>query len=245
MPDPAACGYPTAATTGVPGGRQLQALDGNLVIDVDGTVIDGMEIHGCVRVTGDHVVIRESRIVATGCSWGVRNEGDDLALLDVELTCGGGNGTGVGSSNLYLARVDIHGCENGLDVAGHVTVRDSYIHDGTTANEAHTDGAQLGQGAAFILLDHNTIVVPAPGGTSAIIMWDEGDPQNSDVMISGNLLAGGTYTLYCPRQNATNVRIVNNRFGPYEYGSVDSCVPGHVAEFAGNVADATGLPVTG
>jgi hypothetical protein len=74
-------------------------------------------------------------------------------------------------------------------------------------------------------------------------MWDENDPQNTNVLISGNLLAGGTYTLYCPRNNSTNVRIINNRFGPYQYGSSNSCVSGHVAAFTGNVTDGTGAPL--
>jgi hypothetical protein len=142
-----------------------------------------------------------------------------------------------------VIRANIHNCENGLNVGGNVTVKDSYIHDLFDGNGAHTDGAQFNQGASNITFTHNTIISPAPGGTSAIIMWDENDPQNANVLISGNLLAGGTYTLYCPRNNSTNVRIINNRFGPYQYGSSNSCVSGHVAEFTGNVTDSTGAPL--
>jgi hypothetical protein len=52
--------------------------------------------------------------------------------------------------------------------------------------------------------------------------------------------AGGTYTLYCPRNNSSNVNIVGNRFGNYQYGSSNSCVSGHVAQFSGNVRDSDG-----
>ncbi len=61
-------------------------------------------------------------------------------------------------------------------------------------------------------------------------------------MIENNLLAGGTYSLYCPRQGPVdNVRITNNRFGTFEYGYANSCTGNHVTEWAGNVRDSTGV----
>jgi hypothetical protein len=118
------------------------------------------------------------------------------------------------------------------------------VHDLFGIDGSHTDGAQLNQGAEAIVFEHNTIVSPMPGGTAAIIMWNEGDPQNRDVTISNNLLAGGAWTLYCPRSDSTGVRVVGNRFGAAEFGPAAACTAGHVAEFTGNTVDASGAPLT-
>lgn len=237
----AACGFPNAANTGPAG--VLTVVTGNVDLAVDGMVYADIEVRGCIDVTGQNVTIRNVRVAGNGCFWGIINHSTGLTIEDSEVSCGG-PGTGIGYQNLYVVRTEIRNCENGLDVSvnGHVTVRDSWIHDMITANGAHTDGAQFGQGAEFVLLDHNTIDIPAPGGTSAVIMWDEGDPQNREVLISGNLLSGGTYTLYCGRSGpVVHVTVTGNRFGPHEFGSSNACGDGEV--WTGNVVDATGAPL--
>jgi hypothetical protein len=243
MANLAACGLPNAANTGVPAGQSLAVISGNYTVSTDGAVVDGKEIRGCVEVRAANVTIRNSRIVGNGCFYAVRNFSTGLTLSDVDITCGNANGTGVTATNYTIIRANIHNCENGLNVGGNVTLTDSYIHDLFDGNGAHTDGAQFNQGASNITFRHNTIISPAPGGTSAIIMWDESDPQNTNVLITGNLLAGGTYTLYCPRNNSSNVKIIGNRFGSFQYGSTNSCVSGHVAEFSGNVRDSDGAGI--
>ena len=42
--------------------------------------------------------------------------------------------------------MNVHGCENGLDINQNITVEDSYIHDLYNPGSAHTDGAQLASG---------------------------------------------------------------------------------------------------
>ena len=42
--------------------------------------------------------------------------------------------------------MNIHGCENGLDIDQNITVEDSYIHDLYNGAEAHTDGIQFASG---------------------------------------------------------------------------------------------------
>lgn len=196
-----------------------------------------------MEVRANNVTIRNVRVVGNDCFYGIRNYNSGLRIEDSEIQCGG-NGTGVTSNNYTVLRTDISRCENGFNVSGNVSVSDSWVHDMEACCGAHTDGAQFNQGAANIVFSHNTMVVPAPGGTSAIIMWDEGNPQNSNVLLNDNILAGGTYTLYCPRMNSTNVRVTNNRFGPHEYGTTNSCVAGHVAQFSGNVNDIDNSPVS-
>jgi hypothetical protein len=235
----AECGFPNAANTGPTGA--LAVVNGNLSLDSDGQVLADTEVRGCVEVHGQGVTIRNVRVVGDGCFWGIINHSTGLTIEDSEVSCGG-NGTAIGPANLYVVRTEIRQCENGFHVDGHVTVRDSWIHDMITSGGAHTDGAQLGQGAEFVLLDHNTVDIPAPGGTSAVIMWDEGDPQNREVLISGNLLSGGTYTLYCGRTGAVvNVTITSNRFGTFEFGYANACNSGEV--WTGNVRDSDGATI--
>ena len=244
LADLAKCGLPNAGNTGVPAGTALSVISGDYTITTDGAVISGKEFHGCVDVQAANVTIKNSRFFSSGCA--IRNHSTGLTISDVEISCDNDpHLTGVGDANFTVIRANIHNCENGFDIRANVTVRDSYIHDLYYGDGAHTDGAQLNQGASNITLTHNTIISPNPGGTSAIGIWNEVDPQASNVLVSGNLLAGGAYTLYCPRRNSTNVQIVNNRFSSGEYGSTDSCTSGHVAAFTGNVTDSTHAPLGG
>ena len=241
--NPSGCGFPDATNTGVPAGTALTAVTGNVTLSTPGMVYEGQDVTGCVEVHADNVTIRNSRISGAGCQYALHNQAAGLTIADSEVTCARSAGTGIGSSDFTASRVNVHGCENGFNVSGRAVIRDSWVHDLFGAEGTHTDGAQLNQGAESIVLEHNTIVSPLPGGTAAIIMWNEGDPQNRDVTISRNLLAGGAWTLYCPRNDSTGVRVVGNRFGSSEFGPAAACTAGHVAEFSGNITDANGTPL--
>jgi hypothetical protein len=241
--NPSGCGFPDATNSGVPASTALTDVAGDVALTTPGMVYEGVDVHGCVEVRADNVTIRNSRISGPGCQYALHNQAAGLTITDTEVTCARTAGTGIASSDFTASRVNVHGCENGFNVSGRATIRDSWVHDLFGIEGSHTDGAQLNQGAESIVLEHNTIVSPLPGGTAAIIMWNEGDPQNRDVTISNNLLAGGAWTLYCPRSDSTGVRVVGNRFGAAEFGPVAACTAGHVAEFAGNIADASGAPL--
>lgn len=242
--NPGGCGFPDALSTGPAGG--LGTWTGSRTFTTAGQTVANTTINGCVEVRAANVTFRNVQFNVGGCFWGIQNFSTGLQVIDSAIDCARTNGNAIGSTNLALVRVEISRCENGLNVAGNVSVTDSWIHDmNGSAGGAHTDGAQFNQGASNIVFQHNTINVgPQNGATSAIIAWNEGNPQNANVTINNNLLAGGTYTLYCPRQNSTNFRVTNNRFGTHEFGSTDSCIPGHVAAFTGNVRDQDGTPVT-
>jgi hypothetical protein len=244
-PHPSRCGFPDKTNTGVPPGVKLAVVNGNQEIEKPGTVIDGKDIRGCVDIKAKNVTIRRSKISCKSffvvASWTDRYSGGGARLEDVELDCQGTRGTGVGSYGLTVVRAEIHGCENGVDVDHSVTVRDSYIHSPFNNAEAHSDGMQFNSGSK-ILVDHNTIVIP--DGTSAIISHPNG---NADVTISRNLLAGGAYTLYCPRDSSRDFRVVDNRFSKSvaakggAFGPWTDCPK--VAEVAGNVWDGDLTPV--
>src|SRR5215471_4151642 len=107
---------------------------------------------------------------------------------------------------------------------------------------ARTGSNINGAGGAHIVVQHNTIF--NPGGTPAIISNPD---QNSDVLIDSNLLGGGAFTLYCPRDSSVNFRVTNNRFSTLftpqsgAYGPWDACEK--VALLSNNVWDATLRPL--
>ena len=247
-PGPPASGpWPDASNTGVPAGTALTP-SGGMTINTAGAVINARDISGAVVVNAPNVTIRRSRIRSSS-SWAVENNSTGLLIEDSEIDGLGANGHAIGSANMTLRRVNIHGAENGLDVDGNLIVEDSYIHDLTTANGAHTDGAQFNQGASDIVFRHNTIapVAGSSGGTSCIIMWDEGGAQNTRVRIEDNRLLGRgvAYTLYSPRQQASQIYINRNRFIAGKFGTTSGVHVGTtVTEFNGNVYDDTGKPVS-
>jgi hypothetical protein len=236
--DPGSCGLPDASNTGVPAGTKLITVNGDMDVKSAGTVIRNKNIKGCITVLAPNVTIKDTKISCPGY-YGIlfdsSTKGSGLLIEDVEIDCLDTNTTGVASHGLTARRLNIHGCENGFSIDNTSTVADSYIHDFYQGATGHADGIQL-EGGADITITHNTILDLI--GTSAIIS----DPsQNSNVLVSGNLMAGGSYTLYCPRDSSTNYRVIGNRFSKMyypkggQYGPWSDC--NKLADLSGNLWD--------
>lgn len=242
---PSACGLPDATNTGVPAGTTLTVVNGDLEVTQAGTVIDGKDIRGCVSIRAPHVTIRRSRITCTNfyvvANFKSYYSAGSLVIEDSELDCKNTGGTGVGDYGVTARRLNIHNCENGFDIDNTFTVQDSYIHDLYEGPEGHADGIQLA-GGAHITITHNTIF--NPNGTSAII---SNPRSNSDVLVANNLMAGGSYTLYCPGDTSQNFRVIGNRFSTLfsakggEFAPWTDCEK--VAEVRGNIWDNSLQPV--
>lgn len=239
--DPSSCGMPDETNTGVPSGVTLSVVTGDMTISTEGAVIDRKDIRGCITVTAANVTIKRSKITCLNfyviSSFAERYSGGGLLVEDVEIDCQNTNGTGIGSYGFTARRVNIHGCENGYDIDSDSTVTSSYTHDLYAGATGHTDGIQLA-GGSHITITNNTLF--NPGGTSAII---SNPSKNSDVLVSHNLMAGGAYTLYCPKEVSSDYRVLNNRFSTVftpksgAYGPWVYC--GKVASVSGNVWDST------
>jgi hypothetical protein len=248
QPPPPAGGFPDASNTGVPAGTTLTP-SGSQTITTAGAVVQNLDISGTLDIRAANVTVRNVRVHGFGDQIG--NWSTGLTVEDSEIDSGGANSTCFGiDGGVTIRRSELTGCENGFNVGGSGLAEDNWIHDLTTANGAHTDGAQVNQGASGWTLRHNTIdSVPGTGGcTSNIIMWNEGDPQNSNAWIENNRLLGEgcSFALYCPRQFAASggIYVNNNRFQRGVFGYTDSCRVGDtITEFNGNVDDATGAPL--
>lgn len=174
-----------------------------------------------------------------------------LLIEDSEFDCQGTHGSGIAEANFTARRVDIHGCENGFSLNQNVVIEDSYIHDLYNDDGAHMDGVQLAQGhwngsgyvccALNITVSHNRIEAIDPDGDYGSSAMTSNRAPDVNILIENNLLAYGSYTLYCV-QGATgvNYRVVDNRFVPGAFGFSTDCSD---EVQSGNVNHATGQPI--
>jgi hypothetical protein len=137
---------------------------------------------------------------------------------------------------------DIAGTENAVDIGwpilGASYIHDNYIHDFTAwdpvqapPDGSHCDGLQTfdisGSGGMSVI--HNTILgwqtsgtfQPINQGTSSCLAFITGQ---HDLTVDFNLMAGGSYCMYGPSQNAggghpVNVKVRNNRFSTLYYSA--------------------------
>jgi hypothetical protein len=219
-------GFPNASNTGVPAGTALTAYTGPSRISTPGTVIEGKTM-GCVRVTAPGVVIRKSKISCGGGYAVLSADGDyggtPLRIEDSEVDCKMSGGTALGEASITARRLNIHACENGGDINQSFDVQDSYVHDLYQSASAHPDGFQFASGhfengarkagSRNVTIKHNTIYATRDDGTigNAAIISNRGGDTN--VLIQGNLLAGGGYTLYCEQDaRGSNYRVLDNAF---------------------------------
>jgi hypothetical protein len=244
--------YPDAQCTGVPAGTQLTVHTGDLTIDAPDTVIDGLDIQGCVLVKAPGAIIRNSKITCESflavASYKNNYTGTGIVLEDVEISCADTPGTAVGDYNVTVRRANIHSCENGFDADGEITVEDSYIHDLYADEVTHTDGMQITDVGKNITVRHNTISAGLLGN-AAIITPRVTAGIVDNILIQENLFSGGGYTLYCEQDGpATNYRVIDNHFSTVfhptvgEYGPSTDCNDEPVV--TGNVIHETGEPLT-
>lgn len=261
-------------------GWSWDSADNILNVTGDNAMLDGLSVNAVVYVTSTGVTIKNSKVKAvqtagnayychsdessairslTGCTAlsGVGTSSNDprLIIQDSEVDyqgVAGDTGTCIGSRNINVLRVNIHGCENGFDADGYMIIQDSYIHDlyNSAVGDPHTDGLQSGVGET-LTITHNVFYGFTTGcvypnssgscnGTSAINIGGQPDQAtSSNVVVSRNLLAGGAYTMYCAIKPPTNFNITQNYFSTVyssrvgEYGPTSGCANGETS--SGNV----------
>ena len=235
MPKPSDCGFPDATNTGVPPGTELTRVDGDVVLDEPGMTYSGVELHGAIQVVADDVTIEKVRIVSDAY-YPIRTFGDrqpkDTVIRDVEIDMQGQDeGKGIAFNDYTATRVWFH---NGLDCAhagSNVVITDSFcdLPKLKRGSAAHADGFQS-DGGRNLVFRHNTVRNPN-GQTAAILMSTNTAPIDK-VVVDGNLLSGGGYTVYCgttdgavaTRMTYTN-NIVSREFFPRGgfYGPATGC----------------------
>ncbi|MFI6497329.1 DUF4082 domain-containing protein [Nonomuraea typhae] len=221
--DPPITGFPDAGNTG-PTVTSFKKMKGG-EIKTDGAVFEGVELTESVDVWADNVTFRNCRII-TGGYWGIQlREGyTNLTVENCEIASDRKRKLDIGVWNdgtgkMTVRRNEIHSTSNAAIMAKSGIIEDNYIHDMWQAAPGdHTDGIQTNgnKGENELVIRHNTIINPE-NQTSAIILSPVFGPIH-DVVVSGNLLAGGGYCIYGGAKHIEhpyspyNVVIKNNVF---------------------------------
>lgn len=252
---PSACGYPDASNTGVGVGANL-VKSGCITARTAGQVIQNVFIDGCsISVEAPNVTIRNVKMSQSAVdSFAIIvRPGASARIENVEIA---GLNKGIGSvqyailsqtsSSVIVDRANLYQCADCIQ-GENMTITNSYIHDMANPPGAHVDGFQCNSSCGSTLR-HNTIFNEW-GQTAAIAFFaDFGTPRNS--IVEDNLLAGGGYTVYGGTDNASGIRIINNRFarqfssksGQYGHGTAfNRTANGNT--WSGNTWDDTGSTV--
>ena len=196
---PIPAGFPNANTTG-PVGAGLSYGDltasGGMTIKTANAVIEKLDISGLVTVDANNVTIRNCRIIS-GNIYGVRIE-DGVTGLTIEYCEISGtthNSAGVNGNYDTLRYCNIYSFQDGLKIASNSVMEHCYIHDLYHEPGMHNDGMQNSGNGTNIIIRHNTVQALYQSQTAAIKITTNTGPIDN-ILIEGNFLSGGSYTVY-------------------------------------------------
>ena len=239
---PHACGFPDATNTGA--NCSALAPFGPITVTSNGAVVEGKNINGSVTVQASNVTIRNDCVTSSGIYPVHFVSGSNLTVEDTTIT-----GTGHGcdravepaGNGAVMDRLNVSGCEDGIQMYDHDVLENSYIHDLAFTSSSHNDGVQQNGGRDDVV-KHNTIFNPHNQTSCVNFTTDFGGI--SDITITGNLLNGGNYTVYSRsggNGDPAGVSVTGNQFGGADvYGLLSD--DGSVT-WSGNVSDATGQAI--
>jgi hypothetical protein len=273
---PSACGYPDATTTGVPAGTTLTAVpaqattgpgwtyntsDATLTVTGNGTTLSGLSVTGSVNITASNVTLTNDQVVSDDATFGISLRHTANVTIQ-NSSVGGANAT---TGRVNYAVDDIYGDSTGLTVkndnitnwrvginaeAGLIT--GNYIHSPGFQAGDHTDGIYDSEGTSQLTISNNTILNSLNQACAIMLQSAAGIPV-SNLAITGNLLAGGGYTIYAggAQNDSTNIAITGNRFGQQyfttsgQYGPDAQYQPAGTGNtWSGNIWDTTGTTVS-
>jgi hypothetical protein len=224
----------------------------------NGAVVSGLSITGHIEVYASNVVINNDNILETGGAWGVGlRSGRNVKIENSNIYSPDATGSGRllvgikdfgGAAGVQILNNNIYHTSTGVQVDQGL-IQGNYIHDlGYEAGD-HLNGITSNGGESALLeVNHNTIL-NSFDQTDAVSLFEDFGQQTNRI-ISNNLLAGGDYVIYGGQNaggvTATNIRITDNRIsriyhpnGGY-YGPLadfDASKPGNV--WSGNIWDDT------
>ena len=238
---PHSCGFPDATNTGA--NCSALAPSGPITVTSNGAVVEGKNISGSVTVQASNVTIRNDCVTSSGIYPVHFVSGSNLTVEDTTITGTGGCLRAVepAGSGAVMDRLNVSGCEDGIQMYDHDVLENSYIHDLAFTSSSHNDGVQQNGGRDDVV-KHNTIFNPHNQTSCVNFTTDFGGI--SDITITGNVLNGGNYTVYSRsggNGDPAGVSVTGNQFGGADvYGLLSD--DGSVT-WSGNVSDATGQAI--
>lgn len=219
--------------------------EGTLATTQDGQVISEVEVHGDIQINHDNVTIHHFKMV--GGHLLVNPDNTGAVIEDCELDGGTDPGTfpAVSYARYELRRCYIHGFGEGPMANGDVVIENIVIHDFVDYEHvgAHQDAIQIVCGDN-IIIRNNWLDSDAPVANAAIMIGTACGPVDN-VLVEGNVLAGGGYAIFGGSDefyqqeggHATNVTIRNNYFATWHHNRSGWAGPYtniYLADFSGN-----------
>jgi hypothetical protein len=207
---------PERGSVGVPPGLQL-CPSPPLTVSVPGAVLDGWDVHGGIVVDAPDVVVRRTRVTGDGrAPYGISTTAaGSVRIEDVTLT-GDFTEAAIGGDRWSGERVEItRVTSDGAHLGDGARLRNSSVHDFAAPPGREVDALVLrGTGRDVLVEDSKVELGPRPGSAVLVDPVRPGERGEGPVVIRGNLLGGGTYTV---RQDGTaaaltDVHISGNRF---------------------------------
>jgi hypothetical protein len=199
----------------------------------EGTVLDGLEIRGLVRIEAKNVVIKNSKITGrhlssansllyVAASGSVTVQDSEIYAAEPSVYV-----DGVIGQNFTLERVDVHDVVDQVKVIGdNVTVRDSWLHRNLHyANDpaqgggaTHDDNIQVQKGTS-ITLSHNTL----ESSHNAALQVTQDMGTVGRVTADRNLVSGGGCSFNLADKGKGALRDVSLRSNRFTRTSTYSC----------------------
>lgn len=262
--DPSACGYPDADNTGAKGTlrkvpSQVSSGDGWyfdtrgwVTVDGDGAVLENLDIPYTIDVKADNVTIRNVKVSVDGEGFGIALRSVANATITkstITASDAGANRLMVGikdiygdSTNTLVSYNDISRTSTGVQM-DQGTIEWNYIHDLGFIPGDHVNGTTSNSAGGNWLFIRNNTIFNKYDQTDAISLFQDFGPQYRRV-ISGNLVAGGGYTIYgganAGKPAPTEIQITNNRISRLYFPN-----GGQFGPFAAVVTTGTGNVVSG
>ncbi|HEY3438776.1 MAG TPA: hypothetical protein VGK35_13920 [Actinotalea sp.] len=223
-----ATGVGGSTNTGVPAGTALKVWNGDLTITTPGTVIDGYDVRGYVRVKAGGVTIKNSIIRGRSglTSYMSLIQADDaaagLTVQDSELVAAYPTPyvDGIVGKGFTLRRVDIHGVVDTVKITGdNVLVDTSWLHGNLYylndpnygGTPTHDDNVQVQRGNN-ITVRNSTLQNAHNAGV--MITQDAGAVSN--FVFTGNRAENGSCTMNVAEKSygpVSGLRITSNVYG--------------------------------
>jgi len=237
MAAPSRCGFPDGTNTGLPAGMKLRTVPGQVSsgpgwhfdprgwveVTGNGAVLSGLYIPYDLDIKASGVTVRDVRVLSSGrSSFGVSvRSARNVTIEDSTIS-----GANTGAGRLMVGVKDIFGDSTGLRVLDNNIsrtgtgvqmesglIRGNYIHDMGYIPGDHLDGIHSdGGGTALLTVKDNTIFL-RHDQTGAVVLNEDNGVQTNRV-VTGNLLAGGGYTIYAGQgaggPAASNIKVTNN-----------------------------------
>lgn len=253
---------PEAWNTGVPAGTTLRRHDGDLTITQAGTVIDGLDIHGFVRIQAPNVTIKRSIVrggKSTTTSIGLVSvthaAATNFLLEDSELVAAYPSAVldGIKGGNFTMRRVESRDTVDNVGIhLSNVRVESSWLHKASyfssspyhNGGPTHNDAVQVHGGSNIVLVGNRM-----EDADNAAIMLQQNYSPTSNVQISRNWMNHGGCTVNINHKGGSSLKgvtVTDNRFGRDTRNRDCAIIATKASRAAtsGNVWEDTGAPVS-